>query len=114
MYQLQYADIEEDAIADAKTRERELLQRSVDLLIAARDAMPNGMQIVEATHFVRRIWTAFLNDLASPDNQLPAELRANLISIGVWVLKENDKIRLGESEDFDGVVEISRTIMKGI
>ncbi len=114
MYQLQYADIEEDAIVDAKTREREILQRSVNLLIAARDERPNGRQIVEATHFVHRVWTAFLNDLANPDNQLPNELRASLISIGIWVLKENDQIRVGDSEDFDGVIEISKTIMKGI
>lgn len=114
MYQLQYADIQEDAIVDAKTRERELLQRSIGLLVSARDSQPNGMQIVEATHFIRRIWTAFLNDLAQEDNQLPIGLRANLISIGISIIKENERIRLGKSKDFDGVIEITESIMKGI
>ena len=29
---------------------------------------------------------------------MPKELRANLISIGIWVLKEADAIRLGRVE----------------
>ena len=32
MYQLQYADIQEDAVVDARTRERQLLSRSIELL----------------------------------------------------------------------------------
>jgi len=114
MYQLQYADIEEDAVVDARTRERQLLTRSVELLAKARDDRANAMALIEATHFTRRLWTAFLQDLAEPDNQLSKELRAGLISIGIWILKEVEKIRQDESDDFDGVIEISQTILEGI
>ncbi len=37
MYQLQYADIQEDDVVDAKTRERQLFERSIRLLEGARD-----------------------------------------------------------------------------
>lgn len=114
MYQLNYADIQEDAIVDAKTRERQLIERSINLLATARDSEPNSISVVEATHFTRRLWTALLNDLGQSDNMLPNELRASLISIGIWVLKENEKIRQGESSDFDGIIEISNTILEGI
>ena len=114
MYQLQYADIQADAVVDAKERERELIQRSIGLLEVARDAPANSMAKVEATHFTRRLWTAFLEDLSQPDNQLPKELRASLISIGIWLLKEVERIRTGDSEDYDGVIEISTTIMEGV
>ena len=107
MYQLEYADIEQDALVDARARERQLLQRSIDLMKTARDKSENSMEVVEATHFSRRLWGAFLEDLAQDENQLPKELRANLISIGIWVLKETERIRLGESTDFDGIIEIS-------
>ncbi|MCJ8309378.1 MAG: flagellar biosynthesis regulator FlaF [Rhizobiaceae bacterium] len=114
MYQLQYADIQEDAVVDARTRERQLLNRSIDLMEKARDDSSNPMGIIEATHFTRRLWTALLEDLAQPDNQLSDEIRAGLISVGIWILKENEKIRQRESDDFDGVIEITQTIMEGI
>ena len=114
MYQLQYADIQEDAVVDARTRERQLLNRSIDLMEKARDDSSNPMAVIEATHFTRRLWTALLEDLAQPDNQLSDEIRAGLISVGIWILKENEKIRQRESDDFDGVIEITQTIMEGI
>lgn len=114
MYQLQYADIQEDAVVDARTRERQLLNRSIDLLEKARDDSTDAMAIIEATHFTRRLWTALLEDLAQPDNQLSDEIRAGLISVGIWILKENERIRQRESDDFDGVIEITQTIMEGI
>ena len=114
MYQLEYADIEEGNIVDARTRERQLLQMSVDLLRTARDEVEGNQSKVEATHFTRRLWTALLEDLAQSDNQLPKEIRANLISIGIWILKENESIRQGTSNDFDGIIEISETIKQGI
>lgn len=114
MYQLQYADIQEDAVMDARSRERELMQRAISLLKTARDDKSNQFASIEAAHFTRRLWTALMSDLAQDDNQLPKELRANLISIGIWVLKELDAIRQGESEDYDGIIEVSETIAKGI
>lgn len=114
MYQLEYADIEQDALVDARARERQLLQRSIDLMKAARDKSKNSMEVVEATHFSRRLWGALLEDLAQEENQLPKELRASLISIGIWILKETERIRQGESRDFDGIIEISQTIMEGV
>jgi len=114
MYQLQYADIEEDAVVDARTRERLLMARSISLMETARDQSADAMLRIEATHFNRRLWTAFVNDLGQADNQLPKELRASLISIGIWILKESEKIRKHESDDFDGVIEITQTIMEGV
>lgn len=114
MYQFSYADIQSDSAADAKDRERQLLTRSIDLLVAARDAGAGSMQAVEAVHFLNRLWTAFVEDLGSPENGLPSELRANLISIGLWLLREAESIRQGESDNFDGLIEVSQIIRDGI
>lgn len=115
MYQLEYADIQQDAVVDARAREKQLLQRSIDLLAEARDSdSPTSMTVVDATHFTRRLWAAFLDDLSRTDNQLSVELKANLISIGIWILKELEQIRQGESADFDGIIEVSQTIMEGV
>ncbi|MFZ2102394.1 MAG: flagellar biosynthesis regulator FlaF, partial [Oricola sp.] len=81
---LRYAEIEEDSPGQARERERQLFDRSIELLEKAKEAGVNSFACVEAIHFTMRLWTMLLEDLASDDNALPKELRANLISIGVW------------------------------
>lgn len=114
MYQFSYADIQTDSLADAKDRERQLLDRSIELLVEARNAGIDTHQSIEAIHFMHRVWTTFIEDLGSPENELPKELRANLISIGLWLLREGESIRQGASDNFDGLIEVSQIIRDGI
>ncbi len=114
MYQFSYADIQTDSVADAKDRERQLLTRSIDLLTAAAAAGRESMEAVEALHFTNRVWTAFIEDLSSSENALPKELRANLISIGLWLLREAEDIRQGRADNFEGLIEVSQIIRDGI
>ena len=114
MYQFSYADVQEDGVAEAREREREAITHSVNLL---RLAIKNGRksrEAVDAIHFVSRLWVRFVEDLASPDNQLQDELKANLISIGIWIIKEAERIRYGESENFQGIIDISSIIREGL
>lgn len=114
MYQFSYAEIQTDSIADAKDRERQLLSRSIDLLMSAREVGPSSMQAIEAVHFMNKVWTSFIDDLGSADNELPTELRANLISIGLWLLREGEEVRQGRSDNFEGLIEVSQIIRDGI
>jgi flagellar protein FlaF len=114
MYQFSYADIQTDSVADAKDRERQLLTRSIDMLLAARAAGTDSMEAIEALHFLNRVWTTLIEDLGSPENALPRELRANLISIGLWLLREAEDVRQGRSDNFDGLIEVSQIIRDGI
>ena len=114
MYQFAYADIQTDSVADARDREKQVLARSIDLLIEARDAGKPSVKSVEAIYFMNRVWTAFIEDLGSAENELPVELRANLISIGLWLLREAEEVRQGRSENFEGLIEVSQIIRDGI
>ena len=114
MYQFSYAEVQTDSVADAKDREQQLLSRSIDLLVEARDAGPNSMAAIRAIHFLNRLWTTFIDDLGNADNELPKELRANLISIGLWLLRESEEIRQGRSTNFEGLIEVSQIIRDGI
>ena len=114
MYQFSYADIQTDSVADAKDRERQLLTRSIDMLAAAAAIGTDSMEATEALHFTNRIWTTFVEDLGSSDNALPKELRANLISIGLWLLRETEDIRQGRTNNFEGLIEVSQIIRDGI
>ena len=114
MYQFSYADIHADSAADARDRERQLLDRAIKLLEEARQAGPDSLVSVEAIHFTNKLWTAFLDDLGSPENALPKELRANLISIGLWILREAEDVRQGRSDNFEGLIEVTQIIRDGI
>lgn len=114
MYQFSYADVQTDSIADAKDRERQLLSRSIELLLDAQAKGADTPEAVDAIQFLNRIWSALLEDLGSADNALPRELRANLISIGLWLLREAEEVRQGRSDNFDGLIEVSQIIRDGI
>lgn len=114
MYQFSYADIQTDSVADARDRERQLLTRSIEMLISAQAAGTQSMEAIEAIHFMNRIWTSLVEDLGHPDNALPKELRANLISIGLWLLREAEDVRQGRSDNFEGLIEVSQIIRDGI
>lgn len=114
MYQFSYSEVQTDSIADAKDREYQLLSRSIDLLTAARETGPGSREAIEAILFMNRVWTALIEDLGSPENALPKELRANLISIGLWLLREGEEVRQGRSENFDGLIEVSEIIRDGL
>jgi len=114
MYQFSYAEIQSDSVADARDREKQLLSRSIDMLASAREAGLQSREAVEALLFVSRVWTHFVEDLGSPDNALPKELRANLISIGLWLLREAEEVRQGRSDNVEGLIEVSQIIRDGM
>lgn len=114
MYQFSYSEIQTDSVADAKDRERQVLSRSIDLLSEARDKGPDSREAIDAIQFMNRVWTTFVEDLGNPDNELPKELRANLISIGLWLLREAEEVRQGRSQNFDGLIEVSQIIRDGM
>ena len=114
MYQFSYADVQEDGVAEAREREREAINHSITLLTAAKNNGLESRDAIEAVYFVSRLWVRFVEDLASPENQLSTELRANLISIGIWIIKEAERIRLRQSSNFQGIIDISTIIRDGL
>lgn len=114
MYQTGYAEVLADSGTAARSHERRALDHAIELLMAAETAGRRSRQAVDALYFTDRLWTVLLEDLASPENALPEALRANLISIGIWVLKEVELIRHEESDNFAGLVEICTNIRDGL
>ncbi|HCL65206.1 MAG: flagellar biosynthesis regulator FlaF [Rhizobium sp.] len=114
MYQFSYAEIMEDGVADAKDRERQALTRSIELLERARDESGYSREAIEALFYTRRVWIRFIEDLKQPENELGSELRANLISIAIWILKECDRIRKRQSSNFQGIIDVTTIIRDGL
>ncbi len=114
MYQFSYSEAVEDDQREARSVERQALDRAVGLLRAANVAGPNSRETIEALYYTRRLWNVFVGELANDENALPTEIRANLISIGIWILKEADAIRLGKSQNCSGIGEICAIVRDGL
>lgn len=114
MYRNSYAEVLEDTFEDAREREREALERSIDLLKAAEAKGRQSREAIDALFHTRRLWSVLLEDLANSDNDLPETLRASLISVGIWIMRETELIRLEKSENFRGIIEISQIIHEGL
>jgi flagellar biosynthesis activator protein FlaF len=109
-----YAEILSEAPEDAREIERVAIQRSIDLLKDARDKGPTSLEAINALYYLDRLWSLLLDDLANAENRLPKQLRASLISIGIWILREIENIRNRKSKDFDGLIEVSKSICLGL
>ena len=114
MYKIAYNEVLEESPKEERAQERTALERSIAMLEAAQAAGPGSREAVDAILFVRKLWGIFIEDLATPENALPQKLRADLISIGLWVMRESEEIRLGRSANFVGIIDVSRTISEGL
>jgi flagellar biosynthesis activator protein FlaF len=114
MYKFYYGEVLEEVPKHARDRERTALENSIELLKVADQKGAKSVEAIEALHYVRRLWSVFLEDLANPENELPQKLRADLVSVGLWVMREAEEIRQGRSTDFKGLMDVSRTISEGL
>src|ERR1700712_5096090 len=114
MYQFSYEEAFEDDQAEARSIERMALDRAIGMLQAADTAGPNTRAAVEALYYTRRLWNAFVGELANEENELPVEVRANLISIGIWILKEADAVQLGKSQNCAAIGEVCAIVRDGL
>lgn len=114
MYRGAYTEFMDDAPDVARARERHAVDHAIGLLQAATHNGIASRDAVEALSFVRRLWGLFIEDLANSDNDLPAALRADLISVGIWILRETEEIRLGRTVDFAPLIETMTLIREGL
>lgn len=114
MYQFSYAEILEDSPQDARMRERQAMERAIELLELGQQKGVRSMEAAESLNYLNRLWHLFIDDLAKPENDLPEALRAELISIGIWITNEVNRMRLGKSDNFGGLIEICTIIRDGL
>ena len=83
-------------------------------LLDAREAGRSDIsKLADALDWNRRVWSALALDCANKDNQLPASLKAGIISLSIFVGKYSSQV-MREGEDIDELIEINRTIMQGL
>lgn len=114
MFRQFYDEIAKDTASDARAAERMAFEKSISLLERAKIAGHKSREAIEALHFLNKLWTILLDDLASSENGLPRELRARLLSIGIWMIKHAAAIRGGTLTDFQPLIDVSETVLAGL
>ena len=114
MYEFAYNEVIEDSRQTMRARERQAMDRVIAMLRTAQEKGPGSRERVEALFYLRRLWMIFLSDLNDPNNELPEQLRAGIISIGIWMMKEIDRVRGGATTDLTPMIEINALIRDGL
>jgi flagellar biosynthesis activator protein FlaF len=82
-------------------------------LMDAKEAGGKGKKFIAAVDWNRRMWLTLQMDLASDQNGLTDELRAQLISVAIWVDKHSSVCLRGDAS-IDPLISVNRTIMEGL
>ena len=114
MYEFAYNEVIEDSHQTMRARERAAMDRVIAMLRAGQQKGPLSRERIEALYYLKRLWTIFLDDLKDPANELPEQLRAGIISIGIWMMKEIDRVRTRASDDLTPTIEINEIIRDGL
>jgi flagellar protein FlaF len=114
MYHTLYSEMAAETTATIRNNERQAFERSIALLKLAQEKGRGSRESVDALLFLSRLWSILMEDLAHPDNGLPNELRASLLSIGIWMLKRADDLRLGKEQDFQPLIDVSQSVCAGL
>ena len=114
MYRFSYAEVLSDSPSDARAAERRALDQAVTLLEQAENTPHQSLEEQMALEFTTQAWALFIKDLARPDNDLDPQLRADLMSIGLGVMSESQRIAAGQSRDFLALAEICGIIRDGL
>jgi flagellar protein FlaF len=110
--------------AYAQQQKRNLSPREVEAMaftkaaIMLEDAKKKSGDLDEfakALRFNHLLWTIIQADLTEPDNQLPPEIKANVMSLSIFVDKQTTKaLRSSLPADLDVLININRNLAAGL
>jgi flagellar protein FlaF len=68
---------------------------------------------IDALDWNRRMWSALATDCSSSENGLPQSVRAQIISLSLWVNRHSSLV-MRKEEDFEALIDVNRMIMQGL
>ena len=85
------------------------------LLEDAKKHSNNIEEYSKALRFNHLLWTIIQADLTEPENELPDEIKANVMSLSIFVDKQTTKaLRSSTASDLDVLININRNLAAGL
>jgi flagellar biosynthesis activator protein FlaF len=95
------------------TEYRLFAQVTQALIVAAKHGRADLAGLMDALDWNRRMWSVLASDCASSGNKLPDALRAQIVSLSLWVSRYSSEVaRTGAS--MDPLIDVNKTIMAGL
>jgi len=101
-------------VLQGRGAEAHAFAKAANLLEDARHATGDAALLIQALRFNRLLWTVIQAELSAPGNSLPATLRADLISLSLFVDRQTARA-LGDADPRHLVplIEVDRAIVQG-
>lgn len=107
-----YRRVQKTAESPRETEYRVFAQVTA-ALIKARDSQAQGTELVAALDWNRRLWSTLSIDCGLPGNQLPPALRAQIISLSLWVSRYSSDVAQRKG-DIGALIDVNKAIMEGL
>ncbi|MBV9249380.1 MAG: hypothetical protein JO227_09085 [Acetobacteraceae bacterium] len=91
-----------------REQEADVFRRAIGALKAAQDG--NAINRARALADNQRLWVAVNDLMRDPANQLPAEFRASVVSVGSAVRREMERA----APDFNFLISVNEDIAAGL
>jgi len=101
------------AAENPRSAEYRLFGQVTGALMDAKSAGSKGPSLIDAIDWNRRLWSTLAVDCMDEGNKLPKELRAQIISLSLWVTKYSSQV-MQDGVSLEPLIDINRTIMQGL
>jgi flagellar protein FlaF len=96
-----------------ETEYRLFAQVTQALIEANKNGRANLNGFIDALDWNRRLWSALASDCASDGNRLPDPLRAQIISLSLWVSRFSSDAS-GTGASLEPLIDVNKSIMAGL
>ena len=94
---------------------RELERRAFSIvigkLVGAKEQ--GGPSLIDACYLNYQLWSTLQADLALPENALPVDLKARLLSLSLWVQRYTHDVMRGAAPA-DPLITVNKNILEGL
>lgn len=102
------------ALAAPRDAEYRAFGEATRRLMAVEGTMRGDLKaLIEAIHLNRQLWGALADDCADGRNLLPAQTRAQIVSLARWVAAYSSDV-MRKDESVGPLIDVNRIIMEGL
>jgi flagellar protein FlaF len=103
----------QQAVDNSRSTEYRLFGQVTGALMDAKNAGMRGPKLVDAIDWNRRMWSTFAVDCMDTANGLPRELRAQIVSLSLWVNKYSSEV-VQQGASLEPLIDVNRSVMQGL
>jgi flagellar protein FlaF len=102
------------ATEDPRSMEYRLFAQVTHALIGASEKGRADLPgLVDAIDWNRRLWTTLSGQCIDPDNKLPEAIRAQIISLSIWVSRYSSEV-MQQGASLEPLIDVNKSMMAGL